>query len=308
MKKSVQKVSVIKPPGLVAGDLIGIISPAGPVNKPDLQAGLKKLKTSGFKIRIAPHVYNTKGYLAGEDEARLDDLHAMFRNQDIKAVLCARGGYGSMRLLEGIQYDLIRNNPKIFVGYSDITALLMAFHTMTGLITFHGPMVREFATGLHDNWVDMLHLFSSNNPFQLDISDGAVLIPGRAAGTLIGGNLSMLCHLAGTPFLSFFDGCILFVEEKGEPLYRIDRMLTHLTLTDMLKGLSAIIAGTFEECGDISAIDDLLKKMALDLNIPLVTRLPVGHGQKNQTLPLGLTAELDTNLKTLSIMEVCFKE
>ena len=308
MKKPIQKASVIKPPRLVAGDLVGVISPAGPVNKPDLQAGLTKLKASGFKIRIAPHVYNTKGYLAGEDEARLDDLHAMFRNQDIKALLCARGGYGSMRLLERIQYDLIKNNPKIFVGYSDITALLMAFHTMTGLITFHGPMVRECATGLHDNWVDMLHLLSSNNPFQLDISDGNVLIPGRAAGILIGGNLSMLCHLAGTPFLPFFDGCILFVEERGEPLYRIDRMLTHLTLTGMLKGLSAIIAGEFEGCGDISAIDDLLRKMASDLNVPLVTRLPVGHGQRNQTLPLGLTAGLDTNLKTLSIMEACLKE
>jgi muramoyltetrapeptide carboxypeptidase len=299
----IKKESIIKPPGLSPGDTIGVISPAGPVDESDLQPGIALLESSGFRVRLAPHVYEKRGYLAGEDEARLSDLHDMFRDKDIKAVFCTRGGYGCMRLLDDIDYELIKENPKIFVGYSDITALLMAIRKKTGLITFHGPMVRGLATKNQSNWESLLQTISSSQPLKLSFQEGTTLVAGTAKGKLIGGNLSMICHLVGTPYLPSLDGCILFVEERGEALYRLDRMLTHLRLSGQLTGLSGFIAGVFEECSDMSAIEDLLADILSGLNVPLATGLPVGHGLKNMTVPIGLPAILNTDSRTLSIME-----
>jgi muramoyltetrapeptide carboxypeptidase len=227
----------------------------------------------------------------------------MFRDPHIKAVFCARGGYGTTRLLDRIEYDLIRQNPKIIVGYSDITALLMAIQKRTGLITFHGPVIREFASGHQNNYDTLIRLLSSDRPLKLNLAKGAVLIPGKARGSLMGGNLSLICHLIGTPFLPSFDGSILFLEERGEALYRIDRMLTHLKLSGQLSGISGLVAGTFEKCGDPSTINRLLMEVLPGLDIPIATGLEVGHGHKNLALPLGLPTELDTDRMTLSITE-----
>jgi muramoyltetrapeptide carboxypeptidase len=232
----------------------------------------------------------------------------MFRDSHIKAVFCARGGYGTTRLLGRIEYDLIRQNPKIIVGYSDITALLMAIQKRTGLITFHGPVVRELASEHQGNYDSLISLLSSNKPLQLDLSKGDALIPGKATGPLMGGNLSLICHLIGTPFLPSLDGCILFVEERGEALYRIDRMLTHLKLSGQLSGLSGLVAGKFEECGDPATINRLLMDVLSSPGIPIATGLEVGHGHKNQALPLGLPTELDTARMTLSIRETAVED
>ncbi len=232
----------------------------------------------------------------------------MFRNSHIKAVFCARGGYGTTRLLDRIEYDLIRQNPKILVGYSDITALLMAIQKTTGLITFHGPVVREFASRHRDNYEKLISLLSFDKPLKLSLAKGDVLVPGRATGSLLGGNLSLICHLVGTPFLPSFDGCILFLEERGEALYRIDRMLTHLKLSGQLNGLSGLVAGKFEECGDPSSINRLLTDEMSSLDIPIATGLEVGHGYNNLAIPLGLQTELDTDRMTLSIREVAIED
>jgi muramoyltetrapeptide carboxypeptidase len=232
----------------------------------------------------------------------------MFRDSHIKAVFCARGGYGTTRLLGRIEYDLIRQNPKIIVGYSDITALLMAIQKRTGLITFHGPVVREFTSGHQGNYDSLISLLSSDKPLKLDLSKGDALIPGKATGPLMGGNLSLICHLIGTPFLPSLDGCILFVEERGEALYRIDRMLTHLKLSGQLSGLSGLVAGKFEECGDPSIINRLLMDVLSSLDIPIATGLEIGHGHKNVALPLGLPTELDTDRMTLSIREIAVED
>ena len=300
-----QRLPLIKPPRLRPGDLIGIISPAGPVDESELQPDLELLESSGFRIHIAPHVYDRQGYLAGDDEARLSDLHGMFQDRKTKAIFCARGGYGTLRLLDKIDYDLIRENPKIIVGYSDITALLMAINKKTGLITFHGPMVRGLSA-LHDNSRESLfRLISSNQPVSFSPMAGNPLIVGRATGPLIGGNLSLICHLIGTPFLPSLEGSLLFIEDKGEPLYRIDRMLTHLALAGQLKGIAGLIGGEFIKCGDPSAVDDLLNTAASELEIPLITGFPIGHGLKNTALPLGIPARLDADSMTLSTLEPC---
>ena len=305
MEIYIDKLPIIKPPRLKKGDQIGIIAPAGPVDDSDLQPGLEILESSGFNVRLAPHVYDRKDYLAGKDEARLSDLHTMLQDEEIKAVMCARGGYGSLRLLDGIRYDLIRQAPKIIAGYSDITALLMAIHTNTGLITFHGPMVRGLISNDRSNWESLFRLISSDQPAEMDLKECTVLLPGKASGPLIGGNLSLICHLLGTPYLPSLEGCILFIEDKGESLYRLDRMLTHLALTGMLNGISGLIAGRFEECGDETDIHILLNSIVSELGIPLVAGFPIGHGQKNIALPLGLTAEFDTERMTLTIGEAC---
>ena len=297
--------SATKPPALRPGDRVGVIAPAGKVNESDLEPGLNMLESSGFEVCLGAHVYDGSGYLAGDDKARLEDLHSMFLDRDIKAVFCARGGYGSLRLLDRVNYGLIRENPKIFVGYSDIIALLIAIHKKSGLATFHGPMVREFGRMDRESWESLITMLSTGRPPRLNLNGGSALIRGRATGPLLGGNLSLICHLLGTPFFPSLEGCILFLEERGEAPYRLDRMLTHLVLSGRLQGLAGLVAGEFEGCGEGSIINDLLTDMIPDAGIPLATGLPVGHGRTNLALPLGLTAELDTGLMTLSITETC---
>ena len=292
---------IIKPPRLKPGDGIGVIAPAGPVSPNELQSGIDLLISMGYDVHISEHLYNQKDYLAGHDDARLEDLHVMFGDKSIKAVFCARGGYGTLRLLNQIDYDLIRENPKIIVGYSDITALLLSIYHKVGLVTFHGPMVRELS---HDKDPEpIFHPFISQEPYSLDLSNGRTLIKQRAQGILLGGNLTLISHLIGTPFMSSLDHAILFIEERGEPLYRIDRMLTHLKLSGILDNLSGLIIGHFENCGDLSAIDQLIMDMGIALGIPVCSGLPIGHGLENMTLPMGLAAHLDTIDMKLTILE-----
>ncbi len=295
----------IKPPALKKGDTIGIVAPAGPVDAKDFNRHLSFIEQCGFQVRTGPHLYHRKTYLAGNDADRLFDLHAFFQDKGIQAVFCARGGYGAMRLLPQIDYDLIRKNPKILVGYSDITALLSAVHKKTGLTVFHGPMAQGFAD---------LNESTQNSLFEL-LAFGAAIIrgdrqtrtihPGRAAGRLAGGNLTLLCHLLGTPWFPNLNQRLLFIEDRGEALYRIDRMLTHLELAGTLSNLSGLIAGRFEDCGDSKAIDRLLKERFAPLNIPVLTDFPAGHGPDNLAWPLGIRAELDADRKILHLLEPC---
>ena len=300
-----QNPPLIIPPRLRPGDLIGVISPAGPVDASGLRPGLELLVSRGFRVREAAHLYDRNDYLAGDDEARLSDLHAMFLDSEIAAVFCARGGYGSLRLLDRVDFELIRQHPKIIVGYSDITALLMAVYKKTGLVVFHGPMVQGLSAISGDSLECLLKILTLEKPVSFDSMEGNPLLMGAAEGPLLGGNLSLICHLAGTPFLPSLDGAILFIEDRGEPLYRIDRMLTHLSLTGQLKGIVGLIGGEFLDCGDTSAVDRLLAAMASVLHVPLVAGFPAGHGENNLTLPLGMPAHLDTRRMTLSTTKPC---
>lgn len=292
-----------KPIQLRKGDEVGVIAPAGPVLEAELQPGIQLLESFGHKVVLAPHLYHKQGYMAGADDARLEDLHAMFSNSRVKVIFCARGGYGTLRILDRIDYGLLRDNPKIFVGYSDITALLLAIHKKTGLVTFHGPVIKELNKRSIGNLESFLNLVSSEGLTELELAGGRRLKPGKAQGTLLGGNLSLICHLIGSPFMPSLKGAILFVEEKGEDLYRIDRMLTHLRLSGVLDESAGLIAGAFEDCGDRASIDRLLLDTASGLDIPVITGLPVGHGLINIALPIGLQTTIDSKTMTLKIME-----
>ena len=297
----------IKPPRLERGDGIGIIAPAGPVNHSEVQPSLNLLESIGYRIVPAPHLYQREGYLAGGDDSRLEDLHAMFQNEDVKAIFCARGGYGTLRLLDKINYGLISRNPKMIVGYSDITALLLAIYKKTGLVTFHGPVVSELKKNENQNLSLLLDLLLNKASLTFKLIGGEALIPGKTEGILLGGNLSLISHLIGTPFMPTLKKKILFVEERGEALYRIDRMLTHLRLSGLLDQVEGLIMGRFTECGDISDINQLVMDIVSDMDIPIASGLPVGHGAQNVTLPLGLRATLDTEQMILSIEDAYFK-
>jgi muramoyltetrapeptide carboxypeptidase len=295
----------IKPPRLKEGDRIGIIAPAGPVLQGEIQPGLDFLESLGFEPVCSPHLFDQFGYLAGDDKARLKDLHAMFRDKKIKALLCARGGYGTHRILQKLDYNLFRQQPKILVGYSDITSLLCALLKKSGMITIHGPVLRDLLKGGGRNAALLLKLMTSDELTTVNFPSGTAVKKGRAEGVVLGGNLSLICHLIGTPFLPSFKGKLLFVEEKGEPLYRIDRMLTHLLLSGELEKCAGLMVGTFEECGDPASVIDLLRERCSRLSMPILSGLPVGHGEQNVPLPIGTRAVLDTGTMSLEIKEPC---
>jgi muramoyltetrapeptide carboxypeptidase len=292
-----------KPTKLKQGEKIGVIAPAGPVLQDELQDGIDLLESFGHKIVLSPHLFDRQGYLAGEDNARLEDIHAMFSDKSVKAVYCARGGYGTLRILDRIDYNILRGNPKILVGYSDITALLLAVHKETGLVTFHGPVMRELNKRNIGNLESFLNLVTHERSLELELAGGRSLKAGRATGTLLGGNLSLICHLIGSPYMPSLKGAILFMEEKGEDLYRVDRLLTHLRLSGVLAQVAGLIVGAFEDCGDRAEIERLLSDMVSGLNIPVLTGLPIGHGLINITLPIGLPATIDSTTMTLKILE-----
>lgn len=295
--------SILKPPPLKPGDTVAVIAPAGPVEPAEIRPGLDLLAASGFEVVEGDHLYDQRDYLAGRDEHRLADLHAALRNRGVKAVICARGGYGIHRLLGRIDFGLFRRRPKILVGYSDITSLHLAVHRKTGLITFHGPLVKDLLKNHQRNFRFLLDIISKGRTPSLDLQKARVLSPGRAEGSLVGGNLSMITHLLGTRFMPDLKGKIVFLEDTGEALYRIDRMLNHLRLSRRMKGISALMAGQFGDCGDAARIDDLLLEAVSGLDIPVVSGLPFGHGEANMTLPVGLPAVLNTRRRTLTLTE-----
>jgi len=293
--------SIIKAPRLQPNQTVGIIAPASPVNQSEISEGLKLLESFPLKIKQGEHIFDRLNYLAGSDNDRVSDLHQMFSDPEIKAIFCARGGYGSARLLNDIDFDLIRKNPKIIVGFSDLTALLLAIYNKSGLITIHGPTLSDLQK--NKNWPNLARLITASHRPQIFFKQGRIINKGKAKGILLGGNLSTICSLLDTPFLPSFEGVILFLEEKGESPYKLDRMLTQLLLSGRLDRLSALIIGQIEDCGEMEIINSMLQERLGRLTIPVVAGLPVGHGNENISLPLGLPAVLDTERMLLKIEE-----
>jgi muramoyltetrapeptide carboxypeptidase len=297
---------IIKGPRLQPNQTVGVIAPSSPVSQSEILQGLKLLESFPLKIRLGRHLFDHLNYLAGHDHNRVFDIHQMFSDPEIKAIFCARGGYGSARLLNKIDFDLIRKNPKIIVGFSDLTALLIAIYKKTGLVTIHGPTLSDLPK--NKNWPNLSRLITSrlitaSHRPQVFLKQEKVINKGKARGILLGGNLSTICSLLDTPFLPSFEGVILFLEEKGEFPYRLDRMLTQLLLSGRLDGLSALIIGQIVDCGEKEIIKSVLQERLGGLPIPVVTGLPVSHGNENISLPLGLPAGLDTERMVLEIEE-----
>ncbi len=294
-------VSAIKPPRLLPNQAAGIIAPASPVKKEEISSALDLLQSFPLELRLGKHLLNSSNYLAGSDHDRISDVHHMFSDPNVKAIFCARGGYGSTRLLNKVDFDLIAKNPKLIIGFSDLTALLLALHKKCNLVTIHGPVLTDLPKG--NNWKFLSGLITTSSKIQLPFSRGKIIRGGKKEGILIGGNLATICSLLETPFLPSFEDSILFLEEKGEAPYRIDRMLTNLLLSGRLNRVSAVIFGHMEGCGEKGVLHGIIEERLHGLGIPVATGLPAGHGEENFSLPLGVPALLDTDRMVLSIEE-----
>lgn len=307
--------SLIKPKRLGQGDTIGLISPGFILSNSDrYDEIIDQIKQLGYKVKEGPNARNQYGYLAGTDEERADDLNAMFADDSVDAIMPFRGGWGCNRILPLIDFNNIRNNPKILVGYSDITTLLLSVFAKTGLITFHGPVGKS-------EWTDFTKqhfravLTAQHMLFNIpdkdlcrDCKEFTVISPGKATGTLLGGNLSVLSAMMGTDYLPDWNNSILFLEDVGEDVYRLDRMLTQLKLNGVLEKLSGFIFGQCVSCEKSSSRSLTLKQLFNDhikpLGIPAFSGAMIGHVDNMITLPVGLPAEMDTQNGTIKLNKV----
>lgn len=288
------------PARLNPGSKIGIVAPAGPYESELFLRGLRAWEEMGFVVHVPESLLDASGYLAGTDGHRADFVNRLFADKTIDGIVCARGGYGSLRILHLLDYDVIADNPKVFVGFSDITALLNVLFDRCGLVTFHGPVVTSLADSGAKSRQSLLQAVSSQRMPEIKAPEGITVSPGRGTGILSGGNLSTLCHLLGTPFAPGFDGKILFLEDRAEAPYKIDRMLTQMKLAECFQGLAGVVLGTFENCGPMDEILRIIKDIFADYRVPIMAGLEAGHGGDNLTLPLGIDATLDADRHRLT--------
>jgi len=298
----------ILPPALVRGDRIGIAAPAGPVRRDALESGLAYLEARGFGIVPGRHLHARHGYLAGTDEERLEDLRGLIADRTLQAIWLARGGYGSARIVEGLRLDALRARPKAIIGYSDATVLHAAAQVRIGLSTFYGPNVSDLGRPGSFDEPSLWRCLTDGGAGRIEHSlDGTeVLRPGRARGVLLGGCLSLLVHLIGTPLQLPPPGAILFWEEVAEEPYRIDRMLGHLRLSGRLKNLRGMVVGRLVDCAAQDPENDMPLRDILDRHLegtrfPVVIDFPAGHCAGKTTLPLGRTVRLDTASLRLAV-------
>ncbi len=311
----------LKPPRLKPGDTIGIISPAGATYQTeDLAIVQDAIRGLGLISRTAPHALDRYGYLAGQDRDRAADINAFFADDDIAALMPIRGDWGSARVLPYLDYDLIQQHPKLIVGFSDITALLLGIHAQTGLVTIHGP---HGLTAWRPDQVDPFRqlLFEGSTPTlenPLLGSDGDrlmpvqgrihTLTPGRARGKLMGGNLSVLSGIVGSPYMPDMEGNILFLEDVGEAPYRIDRMLTQLKLAGMFDQLGGFIFGQCTRCSPGTSygsltLDNILQDHIQPLGIPAWSGAWIGHVEPLWTVPIGTEVAIDAAEGTIQLLE-----
>lgn len=322
MTRKSRNSSLVKPGRLHPGDLVGIIAPASPPPDPKaIDRVLGQVENLGFKPQLGRHARARHGFLAGSDRERAGDLMGMFSNSRVKGIICVRGGYGTARILGQLDYGVIRANPKVFAGYSDITSLHCAILEKSGMVTFHSPMLNE-GLGRADFPRFSVQAFLRAVCEDAPIGSICAEFPkknqirivrrGVTEGRLIGGNLSVLMTTLGTPYQPRFRDRILFIEDIGEAPYRLDRMLTHLLNAGLLQQVAGIAVGVNCNCEDArgtksseyrQSSDDVFYERLRPLGVPVVTGLPFGHQPVNATIPIGLKARLDAARGDLVILE-----
>jgi muramoyltetrapeptide carboxypeptidase len=272
---------------------VGIVALGSPFSRGPFQEGLSILKSWGLSPVVPPSIYSRLRYLAGPDDRRLEPLHAFFMDPGIKAVFCARGGYGALRLLDRIRFLECADTPKWVVGFSDNTVLLNTLASQARWVSLHGPHVSTLSSLSPPALSWLKNLLFGRGPFRIKVPRRQVLKAGQASGTLVGGNLTLLIHTLGTPFFPSLNKKILFLEERGEAPYRLDRLLTHLRLSGKLKGLSGLILGEFSECGPKKRVGLILSEFIEKTALPVVLKVPSGHTSPNYALPIGCKVHLD---------------
>lgn len=299
--------STLHPQVLRAGDVVALVSPAGPVAESRVEAAVRELTAWGLRPRVYPHALDSEKFLAGSDANRVADLNDALADPEIRAVLCNRGGYGVQRILGHLDYDAVHRDPKLVVGFSDITALHAALWNHAGLVTVHGPVAAQLELGgVFASTLKQALMSTEPSVVQADAGEStfSVRTPGVAKGILLGGNLSMLSTCVGTPFMPDLEGAILLIEDVGELAYRVDRLLTHLRNCGILQRVAGIAIGQFSEPGHGNnpvRPPEVLSERLGDLGIPLLGGLPIGHGQRNLAVALGSHAILDADAGTLTV-------
>ena len=301
---------LIRPPALQEGDCIGLAAPASPIKRELFFEGVEILQALGFRVHYTPRIFNAKRYLAGSDIDRAAELHDFFINPDIKAIFCCRGGYGSQRLIPHLNPEIITAHPKIFLGYSDLTSLLLYFYSRCRLVTFHGPAVAgDLHRGIEDAVLRQLKgvLTGDEASMQAPSHHPALLTvirPGEAVGRLIGGCLSLFVCSIGTPFQPDLQDTILFLEDRNERFYAIDRMLTYLKLCGAFEGVRGVVFGHIDpmpaDRNQSYDVIDVIADVLGDLNIPILYGFPAGHCPQALTLPFGVEAAIRENRLVLS--------
>ncbi len=307
-----------KPPRLRPGGTVALVAPAGPVRPDALAWAVRAVERRGFRVAVDASILENDGYLAGSEARRVRELTDAFADPAIDAVLCARGGYGAMRLLPALDPDLFRRHPKPFAGFSDITALHAFLGQQAGLVTVHGAMLATrpapAPAALEALWRAL------TDPSPLGVVGGPrvkAIGRGRARGRLVGGNLTLVTALVGTPWALNTDGAVLFLEDVDEPAYRIDRMLMQLGLAGALDGIRGVVVGELadsqpawpEPAGrgapptDQRRVRRLLAEVFGLLGIPVLYDFPAGHGRRNLALPLGAMVEVDADARRLVVLE-----
>lgn len=311
---------LIKPARLREGDLVGLITPSGHLREEQIGRSMRNLESLGLRYKLGRHVREIRGNYAGTVAQRLEDLHAMFADPEIKAVWAMAGGSGAISLLPFIDYQLIRKNPKVLIGYSDVTALHLAIHRQTGLVTFHGPIAGSTFTEYTQRHlravlmapqpVYTIPMAEENRARAAEASQFGVRIAcnGVATGRLIGGNLSLFSALSGTAYAGDYGGHILFLEDVSEAPYRIDRMMTQVNLQLGFDRAAAVMLGIFDKCeakdGDISlTLAETVDDQISELKVPAVYGYSFGHIRHQCTMPMGIMARLDTAAETLTLLE-----
>lgn len=288
-------------PALRRGACVAAVAPAGPFDRGALEAGLAVL-AGRYAVRHGPGIFARQRYLAGDDARRLTEFTAAMNDPEVDAVFCARGGYGAMRLLEGLESVTARAKPVI--GFSDITAL-HAWLQRAGLISIHGPVLTQLGKLDAHTHERLFALLEQSEPAE-PLSGTSTYVPGIAEGPLIGGTLAVLSRLLGTPFLPPLEGAILLLEDVGERPYSLDRMWTHLALAGVLRRIRGVVLGSFTACEEREAgytSTEVLRELARASGLPCAAGFPIGHGKRNEPVPLGVRVRLDAGAQTLTFLQ-----
>lgn len=310
---------IIKPPRLQVGDTLGIIAPGSPVFEPgEIRDGIRTLEALGFRVKIAKNVAKKWGYLAGSDAERAEDVMHMFADDQIKGIVALRGGYGCVRILPLLDYDFIKKHPKVLLGYSDITSLLLAVQQMTGLVTFHGPVaLSTFTEYTRRYFFKILTQAEPAGTIENPPETFPIRLPGQSSlvqisGPLTGGNLSLVASSLGTPYVVETENRLLFLEEVGEEPYHLDRFLTQLLLAGKLAACAGIVVDRCKKCGPAEykpafnntlSVEEVMHDRLAGLNVPVLFGLSFGHIADKPVLPLGISATLDLNGGCLALNE-----
>ena len=286
---------------LQPGDTIGICAPSARFDCEKFYKGVKVLNSLGYKVKIPKDIFEKKRYLAGDDVLRAEVINNLFSNPEINGILCARGGFGAMKLLDNLDWELLKKNPKLFVGFSDICSLLLSIldkiGDKTGNIVIHGPTIVSLATA-EDETIESFKNTIQGRFKKIEILKEQVLKSGESKGVLKGGNIATISHLIGTKFQPDFKNSILFLEDIGEPAYKIDRMLSQMKMAGMFKYIQGVITGSFTKCDNDQYIQEILLEIFEEYNIPLITGIDAGHGKINLSLPMASDVEIGISTGT----------